>query len=159
MESILVATNQSILRTTYLVWLLNESLFSLPLLWHHCLIVFSLLLMKVHGLTTLSTQESCILAANHARDAMAPFLRSCDRTSTDLLYLKCEMENNDISTPGTIIPMAGKLFYHPTNHNGSRQTGTIKMFKQVTCQYSALIQTAQQLILLLDLPPQYCLTG
>ena len=42
-------------------------------------------LMKVNGLTAVSTQESRIPVTNHARDAMAPFIRSCDRTSTDWL--------------------------------------------------------------------------
>ena len=56
--------------------------------------------MKVNGLTMVSTQKSHIPAANHTHDAMA--------------CLKCETENNDICTPGMIILMRGKLFYHPT---------------------------------------------
>ena len=91
-----------------------------------------IILMKVNGLTAVSSQESCIPATNPACDAMAPFIRSCDRTSTDWLCVKFETENNDISTPGTIILMTGKILYH----NGNHSTGTIKMFKQVTCQYS-----------------------
>jgi len=91
--------------------------------------------MKVNSITVVSTQESRIPATNHARNSIAPFLGSCDRTSTDSLCVKCETENNDISTPRMITLMTGKacFFYHPANHNRSRQIETIK---QVTCRYS-----------------------
>ena len=86
--------------------------------------------MKVNSLTAVSTQESCIPAANHARDSMALFLGSGDLTSTDSMCVKCETENNDISAPRMIILTTEKVcfFYHPANHNRSHQTGTIKRY-------------------------------
>ena len=78
-------------------------------------------------------KESRTPPANHARDAERAISRVIE---LQLVVRKSvRTENNDISTSlkrNDILMISTVGFCHPANHSDSRQTVTIKMFKQVS---------------------------